>query len=114
MNELNERVARYLDMQHLNKTQLAERLNISLAQLSHIYSGRNKPGVDILQKILSIFKDCNARWLLLGEGDMNITKQLDRDKKLKTYFTLNAELLQETIEKLRNLSELNDKVSSEI
>ena len=53
----------------MSKSDLAQRLDVSLAQLSHISSGRNKPGLDIIQKLLFQFPDIAADWLLNGTGD---------------------------------------------
>lgn len=68
MDELNKRVIQILSHSSLTKAELAAKLGVSPAQLSHIASGRNKPGVEILQKLLSMFPGLNALWLLSGEG----------------------------------------------
>ena len=36
--------------------------------LSHILSGRNKPGYDFISKFLNCFPTINADWLLTGRG----------------------------------------------
>jgi hypothetical protein len=33
-------------------------------------SGRNKPSIDVLQKILKRFSKISSSWLLMGRGDM--------------------------------------------
>ena len=42
--------------------------------MSHLVSGRNKPSLDFIQKILNNFSDLNPTWLIMGTGPM---KQLD-------------------------------------
>ena len=44
--------------------------------LTHISSGRNKPGLDLITKILSRFPEISPDWLLLGEGEMH--RQVDQ------------------------------------
>ncbi|WP_288446164.1 hypothetical protein [uncultured Chryseobacterium sp.] len=43
---------------------------ISQAKISHVRSGRNKPGLDLITALLKKFPDVNARWLIVGEGKM--------------------------------------------
>ncbi|MCC7532973.1 MAG: hypothetical protein IT246_03425, partial [Bacteroidia bacterium] len=46
---------------------------------THITSGRNKPGVDLLQRVAEQFPDINLEWLLLGTGEMTVAKQPKND-----------------------------------
>ena len=55
----------------LKPSQLAEQLEINPAGISHILAGRNKPGFDLLQKILRRFPRINPDWLTKCIG-MNI------------------------------------------
>ena len=54
----------------LKPSQLAELLEINPAGISHILAGRNKPGFDLLQKILRRFPRINPDWLLLDSDKM--------------------------------------------
>ena len=54
----------------LKPSQLAELLGINPAGISHILAGRNKPGFDLLQKILRRFPRINPDWLLLDSDKM--------------------------------------------
>lgn len=54
----------------LKSSQLAEMLGINPAGISHILAGRNKPGFDLLQKILRRFPRISPDWLLLDQGPM--------------------------------------------
>lgn len=70
MDELNKRVLSVMDAKHLSKSAFASMLEISLPVLTHIGSGRNKPGLEMIQKILSKFPDIDPDWLVLGKGTM--------------------------------------------
>lgn len=59
-----------MDSQGLKSSRLAEKLEINPANISHILAGRNKPGFDLLQKILQHFPEVSAEWLLRDEGPM--------------------------------------------
>lgn len=52
----------------LSKSELANRLDISLPQLSHISSERNKPGLELIQKLLIEFPSVEPNWLINGIG----------------------------------------------
>ena len=54
----------------LTSSRLAEMLEVQPSGISHILSGRNKPGFDFLQKILRRFPQINPDWLLLDSGAM--------------------------------------------
>ena len=70
MDELNKRIIELMIRLALNKSSFAKELDVSLPLITHITSGRNKPGLDIIQKILSTFKQISPDWLLLGKGEM--------------------------------------------
>lgn len=70
MDELNKRIVELMARFNHSKSSLASALGVSLPLITHITTGRNKPGIDILQKVLSTFKQVDPRWLLLGEGNM--------------------------------------------
>lgn len=48
----------------------AELVGVQAPRVSHILSGRNKPGYDLIVKIMENFPNINPDWLLLGEGPM--------------------------------------------
>jgi transcriptional regulator with XRE-family HTH domain len=54
----------------LSSSQFADRIGIQRSSVSHVLSGRNKPGFDFIQKILIAFPEINGDWLITGSGDM--------------------------------------------
>ncbi len=71
---MNERIARILSAENLSNKEFAELLGIQRSGVSHLLSGRNKPSLDFLAKLLMHFPDINPRWLILGYGDMRSRK----------------------------------------
>ena len=47
----------------------ADRIGVQRSAISHILSGRNKPGFDLLQKIIAKFPTINTEWLITGLGE---------------------------------------------
>ena len=70
MDELNKRIVEIMVKFNHTKSSLAQELGVSLPLITHITTGRNKPGIELLQKVLISFYDIDPYWLLLGEGNM--------------------------------------------
>ena len=75
MDELNKRVCEIMDRFCDSKSVFANELGVGLPIITHITNGRNKPGIDILQKILHTYPTINAAWLMIGKGEMIITEK---------------------------------------
>ena len=45
---MNQRLQQFLNAENLTQTQLADRLGVAKASVSHILAGRNKPGYELL------------------------------------------------------------------
>lgn len=58
--------------QNLTSSQFADKLGVQRSGLSHILSGRNKPSLDFVLKVLAGFPDLNPQWLLQGKGKMYV------------------------------------------
>ena len=67
---MKTRLSLFLESEKLTNSKLAEIISVQASSISHITSGRNKPGFDFLAKILQAFPDLSPDWLLLGKGEM--------------------------------------------
>ena len=56
----------------LTNAEFAEKIEISTSSLSHIFSGRNKPSLDVVTRIHKACPYVNLYWLLNGEGEMEV------------------------------------------
>ena len=63
----------------------SKELGVNRSTISHILSGRNKPSIDVLQKILKRYSSISPEWLLLGNGPMlkNNLNNLNSNLKLE-------------------------------
>lgn len=48
----------------------SEKIDVQRSSISHIISGRNKPSLDFILKILNTYPDISLYWLLNGTGKM--------------------------------------------
>ncbi|GAB1373246.1 helix-turn-helix transcriptional regulator [Bacteroidales bacterium] len=65
---MKSRLQQFLEVEQLSPAKLADIIGIQRSGLSHILSGRNKPGFDFIQKLLIKFPALNAEWLITGRG----------------------------------------------
>lgn len=84
---IGDRVKEIIEGSGISKSDLATRLDVSLAQLSHITSGRNKPGLEIIQKILLQFPEISPEWLLNGQGTKSKQNANSQEIELLLYKT---------------------------
>lgn len=59
-----------LETRQLTPTQFADAIGIARPIVSHILSGRNKPSLEVVQRILAAMPDLSMPWLLNGTGPM--------------------------------------------
>lgn len=66
------RIELVMKSQNLTSSQFADKLGVQRSGMSHILSGRNKPSLDFVLKVLAGFPDLNPQWLLQGKGKMYV------------------------------------------
>lgn len=57
-----------LDYYSLSASSFADKIGVQRSSLSHLLSGRNKPSLDFILKILDVFPDVDLYWILNGKG----------------------------------------------
>ena len=67
MEQITERVKKVMDDHGLSSSQMADKIGVQRSAISHILSGRNKPSLDFILKILNTFSDVSSEWLLTGQ-----------------------------------------------
>lgn len=67
---MNTRLQQFINAENLTQSQFADSINVARASISHILSGRNKPGYDFLLNLSTKYPDLNIDWLISGRGKM--------------------------------------------
>ena len=57
-----------LDYYSLNASSFADKIGVQRSSLSHLLSGRNKPSLDFILKIMDAFPDVDLYWILNSKG----------------------------------------------
>lgn len=79
--DLNKRIEQIIIDKGLSPSYFADTIGIQRSSISHILSGRNKPSLDIIQRILKIFPDIDRDWLLFdSEIPQQNTPQINRQQ----------------------------------
>ena len=76
--EFNSRVGKILKHYGLSASAFAEKISVQRSSISHILSGRNKPSLDFIDKVLQAFPEIDLLWLLSGKGQLHCDNTLDQ------------------------------------
>lgn len=81
-----QRLQKIMEEHELSATSFAEKLDVGRATISHILSGRNKPSLDFVMKVVAVFKTVDLQWLIYGTlPDQNLLTAAQ--KNATTYLT---------------------------
>ena len=72
---MHTRLKNWMENKGLKPSVFADKIGVNRATISHILSGRNKPSIDFLEKLLRAYPNLNSNWLITGVGYMQIKKQ---------------------------------------
>lgn len=64
------RLLQFLGAENISQSQFADTIGVARASVSHILSGRNKPGYDFIEGIMLHYPALNMEWLITGRGRM--------------------------------------------
>ncbi|MCE1202063.1 MAG: helix-turn-helix domain-containing protein [Bacteroidia bacterium] len=73
MQDIKDRIMHLMKTKNINATQLSEIMNVQRSGISHILSGRNKPGTDFIIKLKESFPEFSLDWLLMGKGPATLS-----------------------------------------
>lgn len=59
----------------------AEKIGVQRSSISHILSGRNKPSLDFILKILSTYPEVDLYWLFNGKGKFPSEEETKSDNQ---------------------------------
>lgn len=70
MIEEKDRLAAIIRSENVSAKQFAEEVGIQPGTVSNILSGRNKPSLEVMQKVQKRYQHISLDWLICGEGPM--------------------------------------------
>lgn len=66
--EFTKRLGKIMEFYDLSAAAFADRIDVGRSSISHLLSGRNKPSLDFVMKIIQAFPEVELYWLLNGKG----------------------------------------------
>lgn len=91
------RIKTYIALRGLTEKEFGANVGVSQQMMNYYLSGRSKMPVSVVVRILELYPDISAEWLMRGEGDMK--KALGSNPMMKVY----EELLNDRDRRIREL-----------
>ena len=67
-SDFSKRLQKIIDFYDLTATSFSEKIAFNRSTISHILSGRNKPSLEFVIKVLEAYPEVDFYWLLNGKG----------------------------------------------
>ena len=110
-----KRLKKVIDYYGESASSFAEKIEVQRSSISHILSGRNKPSLDFVLKILSSFPEVNLYWLLNGKGEFPSDEEKVTKKEIPKSQSPQTNIdFEETIEKKMDVQKNEDKTIERI
>lgn len=79
--KFSKRLQQILDYYDLSAAAFADAIDVGRSSISHILSGRNKPSLDFIMKIVQTYPEVEIYWLLNGKGNFPATTEAEKPKE---------------------------------
>ena len=67
---MEDRIRKFMEYKGISPSELADTIGVQRSNVTHVLKSRNKPSFQYIEKMLQVYPDLNAKWLLLGTGPM--------------------------------------------
>jgi len=67
-SEFADRITSMMNFYQLSASAFADKIQVPRSSISHLLSGRNKPSLDFVLKVVKEFNEVELYWLLNGKG----------------------------------------------
>ena len=74
-DDFSKRLQKIIDYYDETASSFSEKIGVQRSSISHILSGRNKPSLDFVLKILASYPEVELYWLLNGKGKFPVQSQ---------------------------------------
>lgn len=77
---MNSRIKRFMDYKNMSSSELADSIGVQRSNVTHVLHGRNKPSFQFISKLLETYPEINAKWLIMGKGNMLEHEELNQQR----------------------------------
>ncbi len=92
LEKFTNRLKHIMDYYQLSASAFAEKIGVRPSAISHLLSGRNKPSLEFVLKILDSFKEVDIYWLLNGKGTFPKTDSTSIPPEVPSAKAINHEI----------------------
>ncbi len=85
--DLIDRLKYLMKLNNLSSSAFADEIGVQRSSISHVLSGRNKPSLEFVLKVLSRYPKVSADWLISGKtksNEMDYIKEPTKEVKTKS------------------------------
>jgi len=104
VTEFSQRLQKVIDFHDESASSFAEKIGVQRSSISHVLSGRNKPSLDFVMKVLNAYPNVELYWLLNGKGTFPIEKaspiSVQQNSQIHNEHTSNMVNTEKAIEKI--------------
>ena len=90
---MKERLKEFLGKEGFNSKTFALKIGVQPSSISHILTGRNKPSIEFLEKLLNAYPDMDIKYLITGmkspKNSMQIAQESLQAKETEVSEALN-------------------------
>lgn len=106
-----KRLMKVMDHYEISAAILASKIGVQRSSISHILSGRNKPSLEFVLKILKAFPEVELYWLLNGTGSF---PKIDSTPTPPEISEKTTDTLVAPMQKLKSVKESTERNTQEI
>ena len=75
--DLIERFRYIMKLNAMTASQFADEIGVQRSSISHILSGRNKPSLEFIQKVINRFPKVDSTWLINGKTNVGTVPKIE-------------------------------------
>ena len=96
IEKFTERLQNIIKYYDESASSFAEKIGVQRSSISHILSGRNKPSLDFIMKVLHAYPEVDLYWLINGKGEFPSQQEEEQKSETKLEEQLEPNLFSET------------------
>jgi plasmid maintenance system antidote protein VapI len=79
--EFAKRLEKILEYYSISATAFSDEIEVNRSTISHLLSGRNKPSLDFVLKVIQHYPEVELYWLLNGKGSFPSSRSTSEENK---------------------------------
>ena len=112
--DFGKRLQVILNYYGISATDFSNQISVNRSTISHLLSGRNKPSLDFVMKVLEKFPEVELYWILNGKGSFPSEKIKDSSISISDEKAPKIDTSIKTIEKAQNQSPIPVKFAKSL